>query len=99
MIKNRDWTFGENKPNQSQFTRAECCVLRAAKGKLKKQSQFIGGQIALNSYLKGYYDKITTYEARKNKPKQSQFVRIAYCVLLGSLPLGILWTYGLRIAS
>ena len=37
------------------------------KGKLKKQSQFAGGQIGVNSYLKGDYGKITASEVRENK--------------------------------
>jgi len=35
------------------------CVLRTAKRNLKKQSQFVGEQIGVNSYLKGYYGNIT----------------------------------------
>jgi len=40
---------------QSQFVRIEYCVMRIAKTKLKKQSQFSGGQIGVNSFLKGNY--------------------------------------------
>jgi hypothetical protein len=40
---------------------------------LKKQSQFVGGQIGVNSYLKGHYGKMTPIWTRKNKAKQTQF--------------------------
>jgi len=37
---------------------------------MKKQSQFSGGQIGVNTYMKGYYGKIALLAAEK---KQSQF--------------------------
>jgi len=40
---------------------------------LKKQSQFVPCLIGTTSYLKGNYDKNSLCEARKNKPKQSQY--------------------------
>jgi len=49
---------------------------------LKKQTQFVGWQISLNSYLKGYYVKIMLIWARKNKPEQSQFARAECCGLI-----------------
>jgi hypothetical protein len=58
---------------QSQFTRSACCVLRSADTKLKKQSQFASRTVGVSYYLKGYYGKITTTGAHKNKAKQSQF--------------------------
>ena len=42
--------------------------------KLKKQSQFFGGQIDVKSYLKGYYDKILLCGARKNKANSNLIV-------------------------
>jgi hypothetical protein len=36
-------------------------------GNLKKQSQSLKGQNGVNSYMKGYYGKITAFVARKNK--------------------------------
>jgi len=42
-------------------------VLRTARAKLKKQSQFAGGQIDVNSYMKGEYEEIAAFWARKNK--------------------------------
>jgi hypothetical protein len=41
---------------------------------LKKQSQFAGGQIGVNPYLKGEYDKNRPVGQDKNKPKQSQYL-------------------------
>ena len=43
------------------------------RGYLKKQSQFAGGQIGVNSYLKGKYGNMAVCGTRKTKPKQSQF--------------------------
>jgi len=42
---------------------------------LKKQSQFLNGQIGASSYAKGDYDKISLCGAQKNKAKQSQFAK------------------------
>jgi len=42
------------------------------RGYLKKQSQFAGGQIGVNSYLKGKYGNMAVCGTRKTKPKQSQ---------------------------
>ena len=52
---------------QSQFTRIACCVLRAAKWNLKKQSQFAVWQIDVKSYMKGYYEEFQALGRRKNK--------------------------------
>jgi hypothetical protein len=48
---------------------------------LKKQSQFVGGQISVKSYMKGDYDKNQPCRAFKNKANQSQFIRSECCVL------------------
>jgi hypothetical protein len=38
---------------------------------LKKQSQFVSGIASATPYAKGNYDKMSLYEARKNKPNPS----------------------------
>jgi hypothetical protein len=39
---------------------------------LKKQSQFVPGQIGAKFYLKGDYDKNPPFGAQENKAKQTQ---------------------------
>ena len=46
-------------------------IARTKKGWLKKQTQFIVGQIGVNSYMKGIYDNIPPLGARKNKANLS----------------------------
>ena len=46
--------------------------MRTAKTNLKKQSQFAGEQIGVNSFLKGNYGKIPLCGAQENKAKQTQ---------------------------
>jgi hypothetical protein len=45
---------------------------------LKRQSQFAPGQIGAKSFVKGNYENRPRRALRKNKPKQSQFERLAY---------------------
>ena len=44
------------------------------RGYLKKQSQFAGSQIGVNSYMKGKYGKIGICGARKTKPIKANFM-------------------------
>ena len=67
MYNNVDWTLGENKPKQSQYYLAPRFIW-GLEPNMKKQSQFDGGQIVANSYLKGNYDNIVVCGTRKNKP-------------------------------
>ena len=46
--------------------------MRIAKRSLKKQSQFAGGQIGVNPYLKGDYGNTLPFGAQKNKAKQTR---------------------------
>ena len=48
---------------------------------LKKQSQFAGGQIDRMLVITRVYGDLDNLRQRKNKAKQSQFVRSAFCGL------------------
>jgi hypothetical protein len=57
---------------QTQFYLAPRFTLGVVeKANLKKQSQFLPGQIGVSSYLKGNYGNITPRGARKNKANQA----------------------------
>ena len=47
---------------------------------MKKQSQFLKGQMSLSIYVKGDYEEFHALRRRKYKAKQSQFIRIEYSV-------------------
>jgi len=51
-------------------------VMRSERTNLKKQSQFTPILKHVNSYMKGHYGNTTACGARKNKPKQSQYVSL-----------------------
>jgi len=72
---------------QSQFNRSAFGVLRTAKTKLKKQSQFAGGKIGVNSFTKGYYGNILLYGARKNKAKTNPIKACPERSRMGQLPV------------
>jgi hypothetical protein len=48
---------------------------------LKKQSQFLDGQYGTMLIITMTYGDFNGWKRRKNKAKQSQFVRSTYCVL------------------
>jgi hypothetical protein len=87
---------------QSQLTRSECCVLRIARTKLKKQTQFEGRQIGVNSYMKGAYGEIPPCGAQKNKANLI-VQHSACCVLRHAFVIPVktgiqsLGSYGFRI--
>jgi len=85
MEKKACYEQAENKANQSQYEdqRFGFRVQGLLMGDLKKQTQFSSRQIDVNSYMKGYYDIITTCWATKNKPNSKP---ICSCrVLWGAL--------------
>ena len=66
------------KSNGANLFRIECCVMRIAKTKLKKQTQFVGGQIERKL--------LPERGLRRNSgclgcEKQTQFYRSAFCGL------------------
>jgi hypothetical protein len=65
MTINRPEGLEKTKPNKANFLAPS--TAGGLITKLKKQSQFSVGQISLTSYMKGDYDIIILFGARKNK--------------------------------